>query len=129
VFLYYEVKVIAAAPLGEARVTAQEASASTRLESTSHPVRDSRAHAVVAVAAFAEKLRGSFWVKDLGWEAIATQIARWASSLSDLVARARALDTATLPPGPHSHPTGSAGSIGQESPIRATRPLPVATRP
>lgn len=116
VFLYYEVKVVAAGALGEVVVRAHDGSASARLEAPAGKAHAARALAVVAAAAFAEKLRGSFWVKDVGWEAIATEVARWVPGLAPWVARARALDRSALEP-------------GAEAPIRATRLIPGAGRP
>jgi len=57
---------------------------------------DARAHAVIVIAALAEKLRGSFWVKDTAWDTIGAEVDRLGSpalrsELRGVVDRARAL--------------------------------------
>ena len=60
-----------------------------------------RQRAVVVIAGLAEKLRGSFWAKDLAWESLSAEVARLASpalrdELGDAISKARALWTADL---------------------------------
>lgn len=87
-----------AVPLGVARVSAREAE---REIAIGWSEADATHRAVIAVATFAEKLRGSYWGKDVGWPALADEITRLPSpalrdELGALVERARALEAAEL---------------------------------
>jgi len=113
VHLLFEVK-LAGGPrsLGSVRVQTAEAAVAASLDPA--PADDVH-HAVVAIAAFAEKLRGSYWAKDIAWEQLERAIGALPSpalksELGDLLSRARAL--------------WSASPIGIERPLASTRWLP-----
>lgn len=113
VYLLFEVKLaqIGEEPLGAFRVDALGVALDATLEGA--PPSETH-HAVVAIAAFAEKLRGSFWARDIAWQAIEDAVAALASptlrtELGGIVRRTRSL---------WDEPAGL------ERPIGATRWLP-----
>lgn len=112
VYLMFEVKLAPGdGALGTAHVSADEGEVTAPLAG----LAPSEAHrAVVAIASFAEKLRGSFWARDITWEAIEREVAALDAKalrdeLGELVRRARTM--------------WSEGT-GLERPVRATRWLP-----
>jgi len=95
VYLLFEVKLAPgrSGPLGTVRLSASDVQREATLEGG--PPGHAH-HAVVAIAAFAEKLRGSYWARDIAWGAIGDAVDQLASpalreSLGPLVRRAQAL--------------------------------------
>ncbi|MCC6624120.1 MAG: von Willebrand factor type A domain-containing protein [Deltaproteobacteria bacterium] len=81
-------------PLGRLRLRARDAALDEALAPALGD--DARARAVVVIAASAEKLRGSFWLKDTTWPALSAEVERLASpalraELGGVIARASAL--------------------------------------
>lgn len=99
--LVFEVKLASAttagAQLGRARISAQDVAMDVPI--VWDPKQSDRHGAVVVIAALAEKLRGSFWAKELAWDTLAAEVATLRSpalrdELGGAIAKARALWTA-----------------------------------
>ncbi len=100
------------AALGVVRISTTRTA--TSLDLAPSPA-DPRHRAVVLVAAFAEKLRGSYWAHAIAWPALARELATLGSpalrdELGALIDRARALTTTD--------------AHGLERPVGAVHPMP-----
>lgn len=103
-------------PLGRLRVTATEGTRDVAIADppSGNSTPSARHRAVVVASALAEKLRGSYWMKDLAWDALLTELAR----VEPAAVRQRLLDLATAA---RAHLSESST---RELPITTLRRLP-----